>query len=595
MPEMVVTATRTEKSLGNVPGSVEVIDEKEVKAANAKTVDELLKTVAGVDLQGSGVPGSAVRLNLRGLTTGYQAQNALVLVDGRRINDQYQGNVEFGLLPADNVERVEIVRGPASALYGSNAMGGVINVITKRGQETPVAELAGSTGSYDTQLFRASHGWKIREFDYFLTGSQTSTDGYMDNSDSTDRDWEAKNFTGNFGYGLPEDSEIRLFLGYYDGAGTDENSEREAQKDYQDLLFAWNWGADVEAPLRLRVYRNGEHHIYDWEGPGEGIYRQYTLGTDIQQSVMLGDRQRFTLGLDSRSDSVDIDEVAGDIDEDQSTLGVYVQNEFDLTDALQLTAGLRYDHSGDYDGELSPRAGLLYRLKEGTEVFASVNRAFRAPSLADQHARNEFFGMVFEGNPDLDPQTMMAYEVGARHRVTDTLKAEISTFFNDIDDFWDFMRDPDGVYRTRNIARVRTYGVESGLRWQATETVSTFANYTYTMGTYEKFDPNPAIEGNVLEDLARHKANIGVDFLNAKGMRAAARLRCVGPRFTDPENKLDKKLDDYAVADLRAGVPLSKHFELTLSVDNVFNSGYSDFAEFRQPGRTFLFGAVLRY
>ena len=595
MPEMVVTATRTEKDLHNVPGSVEVIGREQIGALNVRDIGELFKTVAGVDLQGSGVPGTAVRLNMRGLTTGYQSQNVLVLVDGRRINDQYQGNVEFALLPADNVERIEILRGPASALYGSSAMGGVINIITRRGSEMPFTEVSGAGGSYETQLYKAAHGWKIDRFDYFLTGSHANTVGYLDNGDGTDRDWQARNFTSNFGYSFDEDSQARLFLGYYDGTGTDENSDRDVQKDYQDLRYAWNWNDDADAALSVRLYRNGEHHNYDWKFPGQGRYSQYTLGAEVQQSLWLGEKHRVTLGFEARRDAVDIDEVLADIDEDMSTLGFYLQDEFNLTDDLQFTAGIRYDASGDYDGEVSPRFGVLYRFMEGTEVYASVNRAFRAPSLSDQHARNQFGGMAFEGNPDLEPQTMMAYEAGLRRRFTDSLEGEVAAFYWDLKDFWDYMRDPDGVFRTRNIAEVRSYGVETTIRFRVSQDMSGFLNYTYTKATIEEYEPDPSIKGNVLEDLARHKANLGVDLKLPKNAGLHLRVRYVGPRFTDAQNTVDDKLDDYAIADIRLNVPLSDNLRLTLNVDNVFNSGYADFADFRQPGRNFMAGAELRF
>jgi len=595
MPEMVVTATRTEKSLRNVPGSVEVIDKEQIEALNVRDVGELFKTVAGVDLQGGGVAGTETRVSMRGLTTGYQSENVLVLVDGRRINDQYQGNVEFALLPADNVERIEIVRGPASALYGSNAMGGVINIITRRGAETPFTAVSGAGGSYDTQLYKAAHGLKIDKFDYFLTGSHVNTPGYMDNTDGTDRDWQGRNFTSNFGYSLSEDSQARLFLGYYDGAGTDENSEREAQKDYQDLHHTWNWNRDADATLLIRLYRNGEHHNYDWKFPGQGRYSQYTLGSEVQQSLWLGEQHRATFGFEARRDAVDSADVMVAVDEHESTLGLYLQDEFNLTDELQFTAGIRYDESGDYDGEASPRFGVLYRFLEGSEVYASVNRAFRAPSLSDRYARNQFDGRLFEGNPDLDPQTMMAYEVGLRRRFTDSLEGEVAAFYWDIDDFWDFMRDPDGVFRTRNIAEVRSYGVETTLRFIISEDVSGFLNYTYTKATVEEYGPDTTIEGNVLENLAQHKANLGVDLRLPRDAGLHFRVRYVGPRFTDARNTVDDKLDDYTVADARVSVPLSDNFRLTLNVDNVFNSGYSDFEDFRQPGRTFMAGAELRF
>lgn len=600
MGEIVVTATRTEKEAREVPGSIQVIGKAELEAANARNVDELFKTVLGVDLQGGGFPGSPVRLNMRGLTTGYQSQRVLVLVDGRRINEQYQGNVEFALLPADNVERIEILRGPGSALYGSNAMGGVINVITKRGQETAFTEVAASAGSYDTQLYRVSHGWKTGALDYFLTGSRVRTDGYMNNEDGSDRDWSAENVTGNLGWTLSADSELRLFLGNYDGEGTDDVADREAQKDYQDLRYTLKWSEDLDARLSLRVYRNGEHHHYAWKGAPKGNYAQYTIGGELQQSLWLDDSHLLTLGVDVRREDVDADEVTGDVSENMSTTAVYCQDEIFLSDAFQITAGARYDYSADYGDELSPRLGLLYRLGDDTELFASANRAYRAPSLSDRYARIVFFGLVFEGNPDLDPETMTAYEIGTRHRFSKKLQAELAVFRNDIKDYWDYMFDAvAGVFRNENVARVKSYGVETGLRYQITDGLSGFLNYSYTKATYEEYEDNAAVEDNVLEDLARNKASMGLDFRKPDGLSVSLKGRYVGSRYTDAGNTSDTKLDRHVIVDLRAQVPITENLTATVSVDNLFNTGYRDLPRNlqagRQPGRMVMVGCVLRF
>ncbi|MDD4872822.1 MAG: TonB-dependent receptor plug domain-containing protein, partial [Kiritimatiellae bacterium] len=199
LKEIVVIGTRTEKDVKDVPATVQVIEPSAVKSQNPVTIDELFGRVAGVDLQGSGFPGSFVRLNMRGLSDGYQTERVLVLQDGRRVNDQYQGNVEFSMIPADGVEKVELLRGPASALYGYNAMAGVINIISKTGTTTPTGRLSAEIGTHDTYHYSAEHGWKTGPFDYFIAGSHIETDGYMLNSDGTKRDWEADNVMGNFG------------------------------------------------------------------------------------------------------------------------------------------------------------------------------------------------------------------------------------------------------------------------------------------------------------------------------------------------------------------------------------------------------------
>jgi outer membrane cobalamin receptor len=448
---ILVTATRTRKRASDVPASARVLDGDSVRAENVVNVDELFRDVSGVDLQASGFPGSAVKLNLRGLTPGYQSKRVLVLVDGRRQNDAFQGNVEFALLPADAIGRIEVVKGPGSALYGSGAMGGTISIVSRRGALTPVTEILAEMGQHGTQRVRAQHGWKPGALDYFVSASHVETDGYTQNSDGTARDWSAQNLAANVGYELGRDAEVRGFVGTYAGKGTDENSERETRRDYQAARTVWRWDRDRAAELRVLVYRNAERTAYDWKYPGEGIYRLRTLAADLQQSLWVTDGHLASLGGELRRESVDIDEVAGPIDEATGLGALFVQDEIYLCDTLQVTCGLRHDYNGDYGGEWSPRAGILWRPVAAVDVFVSAARAHRAPGLSDRFVNVEFSGNRFEGNPDLDPETLTAYELGARLRPAQAVSLELALFYNDLSDSFDFILEPDGVFRARNV------------------------------------------------------------------------------------------------------------------------------------------------
>lgn len=593
--EILVTATRTEKSIFDVPASVEVIGKEKVISARAISVDELLKTIVGVDLQGSGFPGSRIKLNMRGLTPGYECKRVLVLVDGRRINDQYQGNAELALLPADSIERIEILKGPSSALYGSSAMGGVINIITRKGAGIPVTEIKASAGSHDTRHYSLNHGWKAGNFDYFITGSYTDTDGYTTNSDGTTRDWTAQNLMGNFGWQLTEDSELRLYLGNYCGEGTDENSDRESRKDYEAVLYTLKWAEKEDEKLTLRVYRNGEHHEYDWKYPGMGIYRQNTIGGEVQQSLWIGDRQLATFGAEGYREAVDIDEVMGKIDESTTTAGYYFQDEIFLLESFQVTAGLRSDHNADYDDEISPRVGMLWRIWQDGEAFASVNRAHRAPGLSDRFVKTEYNGMLFEGNPDLDPETLTAYEVGVRRRFAGRLSAELAVFQNDMKDSFDFMMDPDGIFRIRNVNRMKNYGIESSLRCSLTRNLSASLNYSFIDGEYEDFPSSPDVEGNQLAYLARNKAGFEMSYDSDSGSSHSLSCRYVGPRYGDAQNTTENKMDDYVTVDWRSRVPVAEYACLTLNIDNVLDETYQEFPSVDQPGTTFMVGAELSF
>ena len=592
---MIITATRTDKTIRDIPSSAEIMNMEGIRMSNVLTLDELFKQAAGVDLQGSSYPGARIKLNMRGLTPGFQSKRVLVLMDGRRVNDEYQGNVEFALIPVNGIERIEVIRGPASALYGSNAMGGVIQIFTRKGQKTPLTIISAEAGSDNTQNYTVSHGAIVGAIDYFLSAGHVQTDGYTDNSDGTDRDWRALNAHLNTGLAIDDSSEIRLNAGGYSGSGTDEEADREADRDYQMLTYTLNAGRPGKAGLIVRAYRNGTSDTYNWKYPGKGVYDQETLSADIQQSLWMGERNHIVLGGEVRRESVDINEVSGPINEETDTTGVFVQDEILFGSSLKITAGLRNDYNSDFDGAYSPRLGMLWKTSDNSEVFTSVNRAWRAPGLSDRFARVQYMGMTFEGNPDLDPETLMACEIGMRHRQQDSMKTGITFFYNDMEDSFDFIIDPDGVFRSRNATRMTTLGMEAEFQYFFAPDISIAANYSFMEGKYKEFDSNPAVEGNQPAYLAPHKAGLQADFVCPLGNSHSIRWRFVDSRYGDAQNDTANEMDDYMTVDWRTRIPMTDNMDITLNVNNLFDEEYQEFPEFNQPGRTFMAGAELRF
>lgn len=589
-PDIVVTATRTARAVETLPASVDVIDAFDVESAQAVGVDELLRFICGADVQGSGVPGAPIKLSLRGLTPGFQSKRVLVLVDGRRYNDPFQGNADFGLLPADGIERIEVLRGPGSALYGSNAMGGVINIITRRGARTPHTRLWAAGGTHNTVHVRAAHGQQAGPLDAFVSGSHMQTDGHLVNADGSARDWTAANVSGNIGYALSERSDLRLFLGAYAGQGTDENSERKVRKDFQSLRWDWEGDGPAAPAWTVQLYRTADNQEYDWTYPGEGLYRLHSLGAGVQHSVRAAGRHRLTLGSEVREDRADVRDVTATIDKSETTGGIFAQDEISLSERWQATLGVRYDDTSAYRGEWSPRAALLYRWSGDTSLFASVNRAHRAPAFSDRYVRTEYGGALFVGNPDLVPETLTAGEVGWRRRWGRGASTELAGFCNRMDDTFDFMMDPDGVFRTRNITRSVTYGIEAQMRLRIGEGLDLVARGSFTDGEYRAAaDPN--VEGNRPAYLAREKASVGVHYTGWRGMTHLLQVRYTGERYADAQNTDANRLGGHAVADWSARFPVTHTVALTLRIDNLTDETYREFVQFEQPGRTFLAGA----
>ncbi len=590
LEEMVVVATRTEKPLRDVPASVRVVDAQAVRRSRALTADELFLSMAGVDVQDAGIFGARPRISLRGLTPGFGTKRVLALVDGRRVNDAYQGSADFMMLPADAIERIEMLRGPASALYGSNAMGGVINIVTRRGAEAPFTALRAAAGTHNTQRIQFSHGSLAGPADVLVAGSHMRTDGHARTEAGAKQDWEASHLLARTGMPLGENAELVLGLGSFRGRGTDEDAKRKTRSDYQMATYNLLWDENQDAQLTVRVYRNGDWHRYDWMYPGAGEYDQETWAVEAQQSLWLGARQQLVLGTEARRESVDIDEVATDIDEKTDTVGLYVQDEIHAREDLIVTAGIRYDANEDFANSWSPRLGVLWRVREQAELYSSIHRAHRAPALSDRFVEQRFAGRVFQGNPDLDPETLTAYELGWRQRVGANLEGETALFYNHMKDSFDFMMDPDGVFRNRNATRTISYGVETFLRYTLNTALDLTVSYAFTEGEYDRFEANPRVEGNRLAYLARHKAAVEVGGTGPLNGAHSVRWRYVGSRHGDAANTPEQKMDAYTTLDWRTRAPVTDRTALTLSVDNVLAERYRHFPNVERPGRVLMVG-----
>ncbi len=589
---VVVTPTRGEHEIGKIAGRIDVITKEDIKELNAKTVDEALKTSLGIDFQDTGMLGHKVTLNMRGTQGKYGCQQVLILQDGRPVNEEYLGDFDFRLLPTENIERIEIVHGPGSALYGENATGGVINIITKNGKKETVREIHTSIGSYNSQWYKAVYGAETGNFHHFTTLGYDLTDGYLKNSNGTNNDWKSYYFSEKIGCNLSENSDITASLGYAAGIGTKEDFEEKPRRDYEDLVYKVNWNQEKKAKFSARVYRNGFNQSYKWKFGFTGEYEQFTLGGQVQQSYQFSKSQFITAGIDFKTEDVSVLEFFGKVENTVKTSAFYLQDEIDITKNLKLTLGGRYDHNDCFGEELSPRVSLLYAPTENTSYYVSYAKGWRAPKPTDLYqprvTRSFPWGsMTFEGNPDLKPSTKLNYEFGVKHIFFKKVSGEISFYKSDTEDEWDFMLESDGIYRTNNITQIETYGYEGKLDWKVTESFSSRIIYNYTEPKYKKYKPDPAIEGNICEDISKYAGVLGLSY-KIKGHMFNLNMRHVGPRFTNPENA--NKLSSFTVLDFNMNVSICKGITLSTGINNFLDEEYYETEDYKQPGRTFFAG-----
>ncbi len=592
-----VTATRTPREVESLTGSADLVTREDLDLKGARTLDEALKEFPGVDVVGDARYGQEVRLNTRGVTSGYGTQRTLVLLDGRPLTDEYLGNVDLAQYPLGAMSRVELVRGPASSVYGSNALGGVVNLIPRRGGARPRTELFSEGGSFGSGRLAFSHGTMFGPVDFFLGVEGSRTKGYLRNSRRDRLDWQG---TGGFlNLGLDREAyEVRLYASAFGAKGTDEDFDRDLDRNSQDLKFTWRIDPAEEAVAVLRLYRSQLDQTLDWFDRPATDFSQDSYGAVTSLTWRVQAAHLVTGGLELRTEAADVTEAAGDVDERDRMWAVFLQDEIRVTDDLSVVAGLRYDDRSGVSGETSWRLGANWKVAAGTTLRGAVGRAFRFPTISDRFLPNtQYFFMTFEGNPDLDPEQLLSGELGVTQRLAEGITADLTGYASSFKDFWDFVLDDDGVFRPQNIARVRIYGAELGAEAELGAGFSARAQYSYTDARYVRFPGlldatgSPVdVRGNRLDDNVRHRGSITVIWRHPAGHTVRLSVLASGNRPTDPENTREGTLHAYYVADLEAAAALTEWATATLDVRNLLNRTWRTRPEFRQPERAIFVG-----
>lgn len=453
--QIVVTAALTDQERRETTASTEVIDREQIEARGATSVAELLSTVAGLDLVQSGGPGQQASL----FTRGTESDHTLVLWNGLELNDPFFGGFNWAFLTTDGVERVEVVRGPFSALYGSDALGGVVQILT-RAPDGVRLRLEG--GSDDYRRAGVAAGVELGDVRLEAYGYTRRGDGAFDNADfagdggAARADWQVgeglslglvarvdDSSTGiPFSGGEPEldrridwrEEElalpVRAELGSWQVEGSLARVDYASRFSDPDDPFGFTHSATDSRAWRARAVATRPL------GPEGGGDSWIAFGADWED-VEVDDASVFGTNLE---------------DEGQSTRAGFAQWVGEVG-PLRVDLGLRHDDNSAFGSHTSPRAGLLLRLGAHDRLHASWGEGFRAPSVGEL-----FF--AGSGNPDLEPEISRGYELGWVHE-RPGLRAAVTGFDNRITDLIDFDL---ATFTNVNIGRARTRGLEGSLR-----------------------------------------------------------------------------------------------------------------------------------
>lgn len=553
-----VTATRTETRVADTPASVVVLSAEALRDSAAPTLDDALRQVAGFTLfrrSGSRVANpTAQGVTLRGVGAS-GASRALVLDDGVPLNDPFGGWVYWGRVPRVALDRAEVLRGGASDLYGSSAMGGVIQFIRRKSQGIAVEASLGSQETGTGSLFAAGEHASVavdllKTAGYVLV--RPSQRGAVDVPADSEHASVDATVRGGGAF---------LRASYYDESRENGTPLQANDTTIRQLAAGFDRGA-----LTLRAYGSDQDYYQTFSAvAGDRRTERLTVeqrvpsrgaGASVQWTRTLGSRHLLVAGADSRYAKGRSDEQRGETfvtaGGRQSHYAAFVEDLFTITPSLSVAAGLRADRWRET--EISPRLSALWRANGSLALSASAYHAFRAPTLNELHRGFRVGNVNTLPNPDLRSEKLTGYELGARFR-----SMRLTLFSMHVDDTIANVtigQTPSLITRRRqNLGETRSRGAELDGEWLVRD---------WRGSASWLFVDARVIGGNRIPQVPRHQATAQLSW-----RRIGAQARWSAMQFDDDLNRFP--LASYVVADLFAARPLWQGLEMSAAIENVFD------------------------
>ena len=603
--EVLVSASLLPISASRSANAITVIDSKQLKNRAALSVSDLLRDVPGLAVSRSGVQGSATQIRVRGA----EANHLLVLIDGVEANDPSQSDeLNWGTLSAADIERIEVIRGPQSSLRGSDAMAGVVNIVTRRADRPLSVNLFSETGSFGTYHSGLSIGSKQGDFDGRLSVNHIETEGENISRTGSEKDGY-RNTNINLNAGWTVSDELRLSVaarqsdgmnefdadGDFDGLVDDQekvsefrNSTMRIQGDYVS--------ADGRFQHKLVIAQsNNDNEAFD-----TGVLGTYTSSTKYQYQYVgsaFWDESSQRLSVLAEREEEDFQQ-RGAID-DYGIYGIYDPNQDrerntdsiaieyrnDISDALSLAASARYDDNSEFDSANTVRVEAVYQLNDGTRLRSAYGTAIKNPTFTERFG----FYTNFIGNPSLEPEESTSWELGIDQMLFDNSLTLSATLFdtelkNEINGS---AVDPVtfGYTAVNKEGKSQRQGVELTAIGTLTNSLSLNAAYTYTDSV--EWDDEAGVYIDEVRR-ARHMASLNLSWQAMDNLHINTNVQHNGSQ-TDVVFPDIVALDSYTLVNLNANFSATEKLDVYLRLDNLFDESYEEVFSYQTLG----FGASL--
>jgi len=581
---VVVTANRAETPRQKVGSSVTVISAEEIARRRKTNVAELLRTVPGLEVVRGGGPGQITSVFLR----GGNSSHTLVLVDGVRLNSTTGGAFDFANLPTDGIERIEIVRGPQSTLYGSEAMAGVIQIFTKKGSDGFHVSGLAEVGEASHRRFRLGLEGGGERFDAALTVSKEETDGVSAASERAgNRELDPyENFAATLraGYDFAEGGRVDLVLRAFDGEARNDGFDffvgpvddldfRQTREGLAGRLeFSKQFGERFKQSFRVGLSDEQLVGIDPTNFFSNFTIDSKSLELAAQSDFTLSEQDVLTLGFAwEERDGGSV----GSFSESLEIASVFVQNAWNWKDRVHFTAGLRYDDHSEFGDETTYRLSTSWQVAVASRLHGSFGTGFKAPTLNDL-----FF--PFFSNPNLRPETSQGFDLGFEQGWLDErLRVDVTWFDTDFEDLitFDF-----ATFLPQNLAAATSSGVEFTVDYRVGPKFQIAASHTYN-------DTEDLGSGQQLARRPRERSTLNLFFQPVERLSGSVSF-IVGRDRIDSDGT---EMDDYERLDLTLEYRLNDSFEPYLRVENLFDDDYEEVNGFTTPGIVAVVGLGFRY
>ena len=591
--EIIVSATRFDIPLDQSPASVSVITSEDIEQKQIQRVSNALREVPGLSVVQTGTAGQLTSVFTRGL----RSEHTQVLLDGVPINQGLQGAFNFADLVTDDIDRIEVVRGPQSTLYGPRALAGVIQIFTKQGEGTPTIMLSGEGGSYGTFREWLESEGKIDQFDYSIGASRIDTDNARPNNQ-----YRNSAVIANVGWSPNEQFRIGSLFTYSLSDTGNPNTIFDPKPLDNFLTERWLLAPHVD----LRISDWWEHKFifsYDHErqlndpnqdgfvGPTRALFERTTI--DYQNDLRATSWLTLTSGffysrVNAGQERPFVLQIFGPqptfvSDHTQETAG-FLEATATPIENLIFVAGGRFDHFNQFGDIWTYRFAGSYKIdKTNTTLHSSIATGFSPPSSQDK---------IFGFNFGLQPEKNLGWDIGVEQRLWESRVTLGATYFhNDLSNVIGF----NGLFDTLNLGAAETQGLEAELRAQPVADLVLMASYTYLDAEKTSSADISQLQGARLPRRPRNEVYVSASYFWCKRLRTTAEAKFVNAREELNFGGPNFDIEDYSFVNIAAEYEVNPHLSIFGRIDNLTNEHYAEVFGFPALGRAAYGGMKLRF